>query len=57
VLTLLREAEQAGTVKRAGERRGTRWHPNTDEHRIAERAAELAAQSTSRRSGKTQTAG
>jgi DNA-binding transcriptional regulator GbsR (MarR family) len=45
VLTLLREMEARGTVRRVGQRRGTRWHLITDEERIAQRAAELAAQS------------
>jgi hypothetical protein len=48
VLTLLREAEATGDVRRTGERRGTRWHAITDEDRIAARAAELAAQSRRR---------
>jgi hypothetical protein len=43
VLVLLRELEAAGRVRRSGQRRGTRWHAITDEERIAERAAELAA--------------
>jgi hypothetical protein len=47
VLTLLRELENAGQVRRTGQRRGTRWHRLTDEDRIAERAAELAARSKS----------
>lgn len=42
VLTLLRELEAAGKVRRSGQRRGTRWHAITDEDRIRERAAELA---------------
>ena len=45
VLTLLRELEETGQVRRTGERRGTRWHLITDEERIAERAAELASRS------------
>jgi DNA-binding IclR family transcriptional regulator len=45
VLTLLRELEAAGRVRRSGERRSTRWHAITDEDRIQQRAAELAAQS------------
>ena len=48
VLTLLRELEKTGQVRRTGERRGTRWHLITDEDRIAERAAELASQSRSK---------
>ena len=43
VLTLLRELETAGRIRRTGQRRGTRWHVITDEDRIRERAAELAA--------------
>jgi hypothetical protein len=43
VLVLLRELEAAGRVRRTGERRGTRWHVITDEDRIQQRAAELAA--------------
>lgn len=43
VLTLLRELESAGRVRRSGQRRGTRWHAITDEDRIRERAAELAS--------------
>jgi hypothetical protein len=45
VLTLLRELEAAGRVRRTGQRRGTRWHAITDEDRIRERAAELERQS------------
>jgi len=45
VLAVLRKLETEGQVRRSGERRGTRWHLITDEHRIAERAAELAARS------------
>lgn len=44
VLRLLREMERAGTVRRTGERRGTRWHLITEEDRIQARAAELEAQ-------------
>jgi hypothetical protein len=44
VLTLLRELEAAGEVRRTGERRGTRWHAVTDEDRIAARVAELERQ-------------
>jgi hypothetical protein len=42
VLTLLRELEAAGRIRRTGQRRSTRWHAITDEDRIRERAAELA---------------
>jgi len=45
VLTLLRELEAAGRVRRTGQRRSTRWHAITDEDRIRQRAAELAARS------------
>jgi hypothetical protein len=45
VLSLLRDLETAGQVRRTGERRGTRWHLITDEDRIAERAAQLASRS------------
>lgn len=43
VLALLRELEAAGRVRRSGQRRATRWHAITDEDRIRQRAAELAA--------------
>jgi predicted transcriptional regulator len=43
VLRVLRELEAAGRIRRAGQRRGTRWHTITDEDRIRERAAELKA--------------
>jgi hypothetical protein len=42
VLTVLRELEAAGRVRRSGQRRSTRWHAITDEDRIQARAAELA---------------
>jgi hypothetical protein len=51
VLMLLRELEAAGRVRRTGQRRGTRWHVITDEERIEQRAAELAAMSRRRRQG------
>jgi hypothetical protein len=47
VLSLLRELEAAGRVRRTGQRRATRWHAISDEERIQQRAAELAAQSRS----------
>ena len=47
VLMLLRELEAAGRVRRTGQRRATRWHAISDEERIQQRAAELAAQSRS----------
>ena len=34
VLTMLRELEMAGRVRRTGQRRSTRWHTITDEERI-----------------------
>ncbi len=43
VLTLLRELETAGRIRRTGQRRSTRWHAITDEDRIRERAADLAS--------------
>jgi hypothetical protein len=46
LLTLLRELEAAGQVRRSGERRNTRWHVITDEDRIAARVAELERQSS-----------
>jgi tRNA(Ser,Leu) C12 N-acetylase TAN1 len=45
VLTLLKELETAGRVRRTGERRATRWYAYTDEDRIQKRAAELASRS------------
>jgi hypothetical protein len=42
VLTLLRELETAGRIRRSGQRRSTRWHAITDEDRIRARAADLA---------------
>ena len=50
VLSLLRELEAAGRVRRTGRRRGTRWHAITDEDRIQARAAELERQSKRARS-------
>jgi hypothetical protein len=50
VLTLLRELEAAGRLRRTGQRRGTRWHAITDEDRINARAAELEQQSKRGRS-------
>jgi DNA-binding Lrp family transcriptional regulator len=49
VLTLLREMEEAGRVRRIGSSRATRWRAITDEERIAARAAQLAAQSRAAR--------
>jgi hypothetical protein len=50
VLTLLRELEAAGRIRRSGQRRSTRWHAVTDEDRIRQRAAELATRSRRKRS-------
>ena len=50
VLNLLRELEAAGRIRRSGQRRSTRWHAVTDEDRIRERAADLAARSKRKRS-------
>jgi hypothetical protein len=50
VLTLLRELEAAGRIRRSGQRRSTRWHAITDNDRIRERAAELAARSRRKKS-------
>jgi hypothetical protein len=50
VLNLLRELEAAGRIRRTGQRRSTRWHAVTDEDRIRERAADLAARSKRKRS-------
>jgi hypothetical protein len=43
ILTLLRQLEATGRIRRTGQRRSTRWHAITDEERIQKRAAELAA--------------
>jgi hypothetical protein len=43
VLGLLRQLEGSGDVRRTGTRRTSLWRLVTDEDRIAERAAELAA--------------
>jgi hypothetical protein len=53
VLTLLKEQESAGVVRRTGTRAATRWHVITDEDRIAARAAELNAQSKRTQARKT----
>ena len=45
----LRALEEAGQVRRSGQRRGTRWNSITDEDRIQERAAELASRSKRRK--------
>ena len=52
VLTLLKEQENAGQVRRTGTRSATRWHVITDEDRIATRAAELQASSRRARARK-----
>ena len=52
VLTLLKEQEDAGQVRRTGARGATRWHAITDEDRIAARAAELERSSRRSRSRK-----
>jgi hypothetical protein len=44
ILSLLKEQEAAGDVRRSGIRAATRWHLVTDEDRIAARAAQLTAQ-------------
>ena len=51
LLELLKESEQKGEVRREGQRRATSWYRVTDEDRIAVRAAEIAAQSTSANGG------
>lgn len=48
VLTLLRELERAGQVRRTGSRRTSLWRLISDEERIAERAAELRKLSASK---------
>jgi hypothetical protein len=48
ILSLLKDQETAGNVRRSGTRAATRWHLITDEDRIAARAAELTAQSDAR---------
>ena len=49
VRDLLSELEIAGRVRRTGTGRASRWRLITDEDRVAERAAELAALSSSKR--------
>lgn len=44
ILTLLREMEAEGRIRRSGTARAVRWHVVTDEERIAARVAELEAQ-------------
>ena len=51
VRALLRELDGTGRVRRTGAGRGTRWRVVTDEERIAERAAELAARAKPRPRG------
>jgi hypothetical protein len=48
ILSLLKEREAAGDVRRSGTRATTRWHLVTDEDRIAARFAELTAQRSSK---------
>ena len=48
VRDLLRELASAGKVRQSGARRASRWRLVTDEERIAERAAELAARSAAK---------
>jgi hypothetical protein len=52
VLSLLKEQETVGAVRRTGSRAATRWHAITDEDRIAARAAELEGQRRGRRARK-----
>jgi hypothetical protein len=52
VLTLFKEQESVGEVRRTVTRAATRWHVITDEDRVAARAAELNAQSTRMRARK-----
>lgn len=40
-LTLLKELEHDGKIRRSGRRRATRWHWITDEQRVQTRATEL----------------
>jgi hypothetical protein len=47
VLGLLRDMEKTDRVRRTGHARATRWHVVSEEQRIEERAAELAARSAS----------
>jgi hypothetical protein len=49
ILSALRELEAAGRIRRSGQRRSTRWHAITDEERIQNRVAELAARSKTTR--------
>lgn len=53
VLTLLKEQESAGQVRRTGTRAATRWHVVTDADWIAARAAELESRSRRKRARKT----
>jgi hypothetical protein len=48
VRDLLRELASAGRVRQSGARRASLWRLVTDEERIAERAAELAARSAAK---------
>jgi hypothetical protein len=49
ILTVLRELQAAGRIRRTGQRRSTRWHAIKGEERIQERATELAARSKTTR--------
>jgi hypothetical protein len=57
VLALLRELESAGTVRRTGSRRSTRWLLVSDEDRIAQCVAELERLVGARREDRTQRRG
>jgi hypothetical protein len=57
VLSLLRELEVAGTVRRTGTRRSTLWLLITDEERIAQRAAELERLAAAPKDDRTQRRG
>lgn len=57
VLAQLRQLESAGTVRRTGSRRSTRWLLITDEDRIAQRAAELQSLASARSQDRTQRRG
>jgi hypothetical protein len=53
VLTLLKEQESAGEVRRTGTRAATRWHVISEEARIVGRATDLNTQSRRTRARKT----
>jgi anti-sigma factor RsiW len=52
VLTVLKQQESAGEIRRTGTRAATRWHVITDEARVAARAAERARRAGEREPGK-----